>query len=170
MPESGSELSFTLKLTSATESEQNVYLGQVQQYDSVDRSNATDHLAGKTILVAEDNNINLMVLSAILKKFQCRVLTAVNGCDVLKLAFSHPVDAILMDCQMPEMDGFEATRQIRESDHPIKDVPIIAVTANAIEGNSERCISSGMNDYLKKPIKSSDVVEKLVYWLSIKTE
>jgi signal transduction histidine kinase/ActR/RegA family two-component response regulator len=170
MPESGSELSFTLKLTSATESEQNVYLGQAQQSGDVDRRNATDHLAGKTILVAEDNNINLMVLSAILKKFQCRVLTAVNGYDVLKLAFSHHVDAILMDCQMPEMDGFEATRQIRESDHAIKDVPIIAVTANAIEGNSERCIISGMNDYLKKPIKSSDVVEKLVYWLSIKTE
>ena len=121
--------------------------------------------AGHTVLVAEDNPVNQMVLSKLLEGFNCRVLIAANGVRVLELLASQPVDLVMMDCQMPIMDGFECARRIRDSQSHIRDIPIIAVTANAMTGDSELCLKAGMNDYIKKPINRDIVERKLRRWL-----
>lgn len=105
------------------------------------------------VLVVEDNKVNQMVINGYLKKMGCTVATANNGLEGVDKAREQHFDLILMDCQMPVMDGFEATQQIRLM--PNRDasvLPIIAVTANAMEGDRERCLASGMSDYLSKPV------------------
>ncbi|CBL43667.1 predicted histidine kinase [gamma proteobacterium HdN1] len=110
------------------------------------------------ILVVEDNKVNQMVINGYLKKMGCSVEVANNGQEGVDrlgdTTTNRPsFDLILMDCQMPVMDGFEATRRIRALPNPaLAALPIIAVTANAMEGDRERCLQAGMNDYLSKPI------------------
>ncbi len=121
----------------------------------------------KTVLVAEDNPVNQMVLTTMLQRLGCIILTASNGDDVTGLLESHPVDLILMDCQMPVVDGFEATRRIRNSQTAYSNVPIIAVTANAMTGDNLRCLNAGMNDYIKKPVSPEIVERKVKHWLQV---
>jgi PAS domain S-box-containing protein len=119
------------------------------------------------ILLVEDNPINQKVAQAMLKKFGHSVDMAVNGRKALEILRRVSYDLVLMDCQMPEMDGFEATRRIRKKIEGClnPDVPIIAMTANAMEGDRERCLEAGMNDYLAKPVRTEQLGELLGRWL-----
>jgi signal transduction histidine kinase/CheY-like chemotaxis protein len=111
-----------------------------------------------SILIAEDNKVNLLLLKQILKKLGIlNILEAANGEEALQLWESHPVDLIFMDVQMPKMDGFEATRKIRDVESTNTHTPIIALTANAMKGDRERCLEVGMDDYLSKPFLAAQI-------------
>ena len=107
------------------------------------------------ILLAEDNPVNQKVECAVLEQLGCAIVVAKNGLEALELWRQGGIDLILMDCMMPDMDGYESTRRIREEEASLgrKPIPIIALTANALEGNEERCMATGMNDYLSKPFR-----------------
>ena len=117
------------------------------------------------ILVADDNMINQKVAVHLLNKFGYRSDTAGNGCEVLKALEQVSYDMILMDVQMPEMDGYEATKKIRTMDDIKKDIPIIAMTANAMKGDREKCLNAGMNDYITKPIKPQNLLQAIDTWI-----
>ncbi len=107
------------------------------------------------ILLAEDNSVNQMIAQAFLKEFGYSVHTVANGLEVLKALHESEFDLILMDCQMPEMDGFEATQEIRKN--VSTRIPIIALTANAMKGDEEKCKKAGMNGYLSKPFRKEQL-------------
>ncbi|MCZ8235695.1 MAG: response regulator [Inhella sp.] len=116
------------------------------------------------VLVVDDNAVNQRVVSAMLQRFGCSVEVAGNGQEACGMVELLPFDLVLMDCQMPEMDGYEATRTIRarEADAPSpRHLPIIALTADAMEGNAERCRNAGMDDFLSKPIFPEALYDKL---------
>lgn len=119
------------------------------------------------VLVAEDNPTNQKVIVMRLNRLGCTVDVANDGLAALQAATSHQYDLILMDCQMPVMDGFQATRAIRE--YGGRRVPIVALTANAMEGERERCLEAGMDDYMPKPVRPEDLVAKLKQWLGTAT-
>ncbi len=121
--------------------------------------------SGLTALIVEDNAVNQMVLKGMLKKQGFEVFTAENGAKALEIIEKQRVDCILMDCQMPIMDGFEATERIRSLETHNGQVPIIAVTANAMSQDKERCLHVGMNDYLSKPVKANQLNNTLSRWL-----
>lgn len=125
------------------------------------------------ILVADDNPVNQKVAAAMLEKLGCRVDIAVNGRDAAKAVEQGGYTVVFMDCQMPEMDGFDATRAIRvwesSAGPPRPRVPIIAMTANAMEGDRERCLSAGMNDYITKPVQLDTLKATLERWLEDRT-
>jgi PAS domain S-box-containing protein len=119
------------------------------------------------VLLAEDNSINQMVALGILKGLGVSADAVADGREVLRALESIPYDLVLMDVQMPEMDGYESTRRIRDPrsgviDH---DIPIVAMTANAMQGDRERCLEAGMNDYLPKPISPAALELALEKWL-----
>ena len=111
------------------------------------------------ILVAEDNAVNQRVIRRFLESFADNIDMAVNGQEALQLFRSTRYDCIFMDCQMPEMDGFEATRIIRIHEHKTQAPPVIivALTANALSGDRERCLAAGMSEYLSKPLRFDDL-------------
>src|ERR1035438_4860350 len=115
------------------------------------------------ILVAEDSPTNQMVLLAQLEKLGYRAHAVANGVAAVEAVQREEYDLVLMDCQMPGMDGFEATRQIRRSPRP--HVPIVAVTAHAMVGDRQRCIREGMDDYLSKPVMLDALADVLATWL-----
>ncbi len=115
------------------------------------------------MLLAEDNRVNQMVALNILQKLGYRADLAVNGLEVLKALDTIPYDLIFMDCQMPEMDGYEATRQIRAGHW--SQPRIVAMTANAMKGDDELCRAAGMDDYLSKPIRIEKLREAIERWL-----
>ena len=119
---------------------------------------------GKRVLLAEDIKVNQRLVTAILGKAGYRVDVAGNGREAVDAVRNLPYDLILMDVQMPEMDGFEATRRIRALGGAAGDTPIVAMTANAMQGDREKCLQAGMNDYLSKPINPQEVLEKIAYW------
>ncbi len=123
------------------------------------------------ILLVEDNQINQMVAEGILEGSDLQVDIAANGLEAIhslqQAPKESPYDLVLMDCQMPEMDGYEATRQIRQGvalEHNAK-IPIIAMTANAMAGDRDKCLAAGMDDYLSKPISAKLLLAKLQEWL-----
>ena len=125
-----------------------------------------DEIESLRILVAEDNHVNQMILENLLLKLDYQVSLCSNGDQAVALSGNEDFAAILMDCQMPVMDGYEATRHIRESEGCNRDVPIIAITANAMSGDRQFCLDSGMNDYLSKPVKAQQINACLLYWLN----
>jgi signal transduction histidine kinase/CheY-like chemotaxis protein/HPt (histidine-containing phosphotransfer) domain-containing protein len=119
---------------------------------------------GRRVLLVEDTPINQYVATAMLEKLGVSVTLAVNGRAAVELVRSQAFDLILMDCHMPEMDGFEATRRIRDWQRALadpRDLPIVALTASALTGDREACIATGMSDYLSKPIVASKLAEML---------
>ena len=123
--------------------------------------------AGK-ILIAEDNEINQKVISLMIKSLKIDYDIVDNGTRVLERLNSAPYDLILMDCQMPELDGYETTRIIRKSDKPYQQIPVIALTANAMKNDREECLASGMNDFIPKPINQENLNSILRKWLNKK--
>jgi len=123
------------------------------------------------ILLAEDNITNQEVAVGILKKMGLRADAVANGAEAVKALGTLPYDLVLMDVQMPEMDGLEATREIRnpKSAIPNHQIPIIAMTAHAMQGDRERCLEAGMNDYVTKPVSPQALAEVLDKWLPKKT-
>ena len=118
------------------------------------------------VLVAEDNRTNQVVAAGMLKINGCFCEFAGNGKEALLAARAHSFDLILMDCNMPEMDGYEATAHIRNFEEPLgRRTPIIAMTANTQRGDAEKCLSAGMDDYLAKPITLFELRQKLDRWL-----
>lgn len=116
------------------------------------------------VLVVEDHDVNRQVASAMLTRMGCTVLLAEGGERGAEMALREAVDLILMDCQMPLVDGYEATRRIRGEQRGVR-TPIIALTANALQGDRERCLAAGMDDYLAKPFSRAALHEVLLRWL-----
>jgi signal transduction histidine kinase/CheY-like chemotaxis protein len=130
----------------------------------------TSNVAPRRVLLAEDNVVNAKLAVRLLERLGCRVDVASNGHEALKMVQSIPFDIVFMDCQMPEMDGFEATRAIRAWERTSRigatsesatRLPIVALTANAMQGDRDRCIEAGMDDYITKPLARSDLFRVL---------
>ncbi len=131
---------------------------------AADSSSAIAHRNNNwQILVAEDNAVNRQVALAQLAKLGYSAMAVNDGAEAIKALEHGHYDLILMDCEMPVMDGFEATSQIRKSHQ--SEIPIIAVTANAMESDRDRCLAEGMNDYLAKPMGLSELRDLLTKWL-----
>ncbi|MCU1723089.1 response regulator [Pseudomonas sp. 5P_5.1_Bac1] len=116
------------------------------------------------ILLVEDNPVNQTVIQAMLRSLGFEVCIAGDGAQAISLVARQPFAAVLMDCRLPIVDGYEATRRIRQMPQG-RDLPIIALTANALQGDRERCLEAGMNDYLTKPFKRNDLQQILQRWL-----
>ena len=134
--------------------------------DKTSISGANTSVSDLKVLLAEDNPVNQEVALSMLELLGCKTQLAANGMEVVEALKQDSYDLILMDCQMPEMDGFEATSVIRnnELEEAGRHIPIIAVTANAMEGDREHCLAAGMDDYLSKPFSQSQLVEVLQQW------
>lgn len=142
---------------------QNKHAHSIQHFEQ----EVIPHKTGR-ILVVEDNFVNQKVARAMLEKIGHRVDTVGNGLEALLALEQFPYDIVLMDCQMPEMDGFEATEVIRSGkrDKIPATIPILAMTANALSGDKERCIAAGMDDYISKPVNIHSLNKILQKWLS----
>ena len=157
-----------IELSLPIEVPQQTSIPQTQEA-SMDKINVIKEHA--KVLIVEDNHINQVVLKTMLQRLNIESHTADHGGKALSIlqqahANDDAFDLILMDCQMPVMDGFEATQCIRNSGAPYANTPIIAVTANAFSSDKERCLQSGMNDYLSKPFQLNDIRCKLQHWLA----
>ena len=119
------------------------------------------------VLVVDDNNINQLVAKGLLAKYCTHIDGVDNGQQALDLLIEQEYDIVFMDCQMPVIDGYETTRRIRDFNSNVKnrDIPVIAITASAMEGDRERCLNAGMNDFLAKPITAAAVRQILDRWV-----
>jgi CheY-like chemotaxis protein len=118
------------------------------------------------VLVAEDNIVNQKVAAGILEELGCRVDVAGNGKEALERFEQLPYDIVFMDCQMPEMDGYEAATEIRRREGPTRHTPVIAMTAHNMEGDLEKCLEAGMDDYASKPVRPDKLQEILEQWVA----
>ena len=131
----------------------------------ITRHQVAEMHANLRLLVVDDNPVNQKVAVKMLEKLGYRVDVAGNGNEALAALTRHRYNLVFMDCQMPELDGFETTRMIRSHEQPGTRLPIIAMTANAMQGDREHCLSSGMDDFVSKPVKSQDLSKVLTQWL-----
>ena len=118
------------------------------------------------ILVVEDNELNRILTENVLQKWHAEVEMAVNGKAALNKLSENSYDVILMDIQMPELDGYATTRFIRQNMPDLKDIPIIAMTANALSGEKDKCLQSGMNGYITKPLNSDKLRDLISYFIN----
>ena len=117
------------------------------------------------VLVVDDNPVNQKVAVKMLEKLGCRVDLAGNGMEALAAVCRHQYPLVFMDCQMPDLDGLETTRLLRSQEKPGEHLPVIAMTANAMEGDRESCLAAGMDDFISKPIITSDLKRILARWV-----
>jgi PAS domain S-box-containing protein len=117
------------------------------------------------VLLAEDNPVNQKVALIMLQKLGISVDVAATGVEALDALIGVSYDLVLMDCQMPEMDGYEATRRIRERERGKRRIPVVAMTANAMVGDREKCLEAGMDDHLPKPVRKEALLLALARWL-----
>ncbi len=153
----GSEFSFTAVFMQGCE---------VIQEEMELQTDALSSLKNKKILIVEDNEINHILTNEILKKTEVNVTFANNGKEALALLTANKYDLVFMDIQMPVMDGYEATKEIRKNS-VYKNLPIIAMTANVMQSDIQECLESGMNDHIAKPIEPKNLYEKLYKWLDV---
>jgi polar amino acid transport system substrate-binding protein len=144
--------------------------GLVTRYDVVEGEMSSGRPAATIdadVLLVEDHEVNMKIATVALGKLGARVSIADNGRVAVEMVMKRPYDVVLMDCQMPEMDGYEATQAIRMHERRIgaKRLPIIAMTANVMPGSRERCLAAGMDDFLAKPFRVHQLEEKLRRWL-----
>ncbi|MCB1646210.1 MAG: PAS domain S-box protein, partial [Pseudomonadales bacterium] len=130
-----------------------------------DTAELSRHLAGARILVAEDNDINQELITELLEKRGISVEMTANGEQAITALNQGDFDGVLMDCQMPVMDGYAATRNIRQ-DPRFSSLPVIALTANAMAGDRQRALDAGMNDYVVKPIETRRLLEVMCHWIT----
>jgi signal transduction histidine kinase/CheY-like chemotaxis protein len=121
------------------------------------------------VLVAEDNPVNQLVAQRLLERHGCTVDVVATGTAAVNRYHMERYDLILMDCQMPELDGYEAARRIRSAAHPVR-IPIIALTAQAFPGDRERCLAAGMDDYVSKPINAAQFIATVRRWIPCNVE
>ena len=159
-PGRGSTFSFTLRMQTL----ENAAKASPVRADRAQAAAATRQLQGRHILVVEDNDINQELARELLRMHGMRVATADNGREALSALEQQTFDGVLMDLQMPVMDGYEATRRIRALD-AFEDLPIIAMTANAMKEDRGRALSIGMNDYLAKPVDPDLLITTLARWI-----
>jgi CheY-like chemotaxis protein/HPt (histidine-containing phosphotransfer) domain-containing protein len=126
---------------------------------------AGESLRGR-ILVVEDNEVNQRVAAAQLRELGFDAEIVGSGNAALEAVRKTRFDLILMDCQMPDMDGYEVTANIRRMEKPMERIPIVAMTAHALQGDRERCITAGMDDYLTKPVSEQELTSALARWIS----
>ncbi len=158
----GTTFSFTVDLKIADEN--SVADSQEIERDQEEEiRHAIDQLKGVTVLLAEDNSFNRDLATELLTSNGLRIITAENGLEVLELLKLHNVAGILMDCQMPEMDGYTATREIRKIPE-YKNIPILAMTANAMKEDRKRSLEAGMNGHICKPIDPHDLFTTMAQW------
>ncbi len=169
-PATTSDLFHALKVLDVSEK-------TLQELDGLNSKNnslkitTTAYFNNARILLVEDNIVNQEVALGVLEEFGLRVDVASDGMKAIEaleaVAVEDDYKLILMDCQMPKMDGYEATKVIRKNQSLEAScrIPIVAMTANALKGNREKCLDSGMDDYLSKPIDAYELEEKIRYWL-----
>lgn len=159
VPQKGSTFTFSVPVTILTEDVKEPQKGAIKE-----RSNLR-------ILVAEDNLMNQKIILKILKRMNfINTSVANNGEEVISQLIENEFDLVLMDCQMPLMDGYQATKMVRNSTHHKinSSIPIIAITANAMPGDREKCINIGMDDYLSKPVDFKELEAKITQWTGVK--
>jgi two-component system sensor histidine kinase/response regulator len=148
-----------------------VVRGETLAGRSTDPNSSIRHLGRREsrILLVEDNVVNQQVALSLLKKMGISADCASSGVEALKILESNPYDLVLMDCMMPELDGYETAARIRNRESSVLNhgIPIIAMTANAMQGDREKCLNAGMNDYLVKPVSPKMLAEKLISYLPV---
>ncbi|MEM9378355.1 MAG: response regulator [Planctomycetota bacterium] len=167
VPGAGSVFSFTIPLAGST-------LEAVARESRCDARAASPYAAlscggaGRhRILVAEDNPTNRLVVRKMLERIGYEPVLVENGLEAVEALRGSSFCAVLMDCQMPVLDGYEATQQIRRLEGPAGQTPIIALTAHAMDGDEMRCLTSGMDDYLSKPVAPGDLADMLGKWVRV---
>ena len=143
-------------------------LHEEQKTSSKDSDDPQNQLGtGKKVLLVEDNKFNIILVKKLLEKEGFEIATAEDGQIAIEAASSGTYDLIFMDIQMPVMNGYEATAKIRENQKATGDnTPIIAMTANALQGDREKCLEAGMNDYVSKPINPKKLRECIHKYIS----
>ena len=164
-PGQGSVFRFTAKFESRASNQENV--SRSSPPEACKKSQIRGTIGGMRILVAEDNPINMQVIRELLEQVGIIVDEACHGKQAWSMVQTTPYDAVLMDLQMPEMDGFTASRLIR-SDKRFQNLPIIAVTAHAMEEDKKKCLAAGMNSHIGKPYNFKEVYDTLTQLLSLK--
>ncbi|MDI1306952.1 MAG: ATP-binding protein [bacterium] len=160
----GSDFFFTIELE---KSKHELELNNIENNLKAENEISSSEILKTTkILIVEDNNINLLLIKTLLKKIvpNCIIFEASNGIEGIKLFKKEELDLILMDIQMPIKNGYETTAEIRKL-KKAKNIPIIALTAGMLLGEKEKCLESGMNDYISKPIVKSNLELILHKWL-----
>jgi len=164
-PGCGSEFSFHLQLPVAdTNASGNGTAARESGASECSAAHAQQTTDGMPVLLADDNEVNRLVAGETLRRLGCDVTVAEDGQQALDLLEQQMFAVVLMDCQMPVMDGYEATRQIRRLSSDSRHVPVIALTAHAMAGDRDKCLAAGMNDYLAKPFSLETLQKKLHRW------
>jgi CheY-like chemotaxis protein len=123
-------------------------------------------MEGVKVLLAEDNIVNQKVAMKMLSTIGCQVDVVANGIEAAAAVKEGDYDIVFMDCQMPELDGYGATREIRSGEAGRMRIPVVAMTANAMQGDREKCIAAGMDDYVSKPVNREELEAVVSKWKS----